>query len=214
MLKISICQLIHLKLLIWNVPSWSLEISQELQNWQLLVYSEWRYTYLMQSWVYLKLSKLWHAWNVKDAIVYSLIYSPVKRQRQTPTAILWHALTGPGYILLRISGGGKDSRCRSDCCGPEAEFYRQTHRYVQSFTQIHGRQWSTLSLSVYLSYLIQMDTYVNSSFGLVALQVGLYSLFTHAHGGKHLTNLLQQTTCWSYVYLCFRVGCSRDKYSL
>lgn len=43
------------------------------------------------------------------------------------------------------------------------------------------------------SHLVQMDTCVNRSFGLVALQVGVHSLFAHAHNGKHLTNLLKQS---------------------
>lgn len=42
-----------------------------------------------------------------------------------------------------------------------------------------------------VSHLVQMDTGVHGSFGLVALEVGLHSLLTHAHSGKHLSNLLQ-----------------------
>lgn len=48
---------------------------------------------------------------------------------------------------------------------------------------------ATIFLSV--SHLVQMDARVNSGFGLVALEVGIHSLFTHAHSGKHLSNLLQ-----------------------
>lgn len=50
---------------------------------------------------------------------------------------------------------------------------------------------ATTFLSV--SHLVQMYTRVNSRFGLVALKVGVDSLFTHAHSGKHLSNLLQRT---------------------
>lgn len=42
-----------------------------------------------------------------------------------------------------------------------------------------------------VSHLVQMDACVHGSFGLVALEVGLHSLLTHAHCGKHLSNLLQ-----------------------
>lgn len=42
-----------------------------------------------------------------------------------------------------------------------------------------------------VSHLVQVDTGVDGSFGLVALKVGVHSLFTHAHSGKHLSNLLQ-----------------------
>lgn len=42
-----------------------------------------------------------------------------------------------------------------------------------------------------VSHLVQMDAGVDGSFGLVASDVGLHSLLTHAHGGKHLSNLLQ-----------------------
>lgn len=48
---------------------------------------------------------------------------------------------------------------------------------------------ATSFLSV--SHLVQMDTRVNGSFGLVALKVGVHSLFTHANSGKHLTDVLQ-----------------------
>lgn len=44
-----------------------------------------------------------------------------------------------------------------------------------------------------VSHLVQMDTGVNSSFGLVAPNVGFHSLLTHTHGGKHLSNLLQHS---------------------
>lgn len=40
------------------------------------------------------------------------------------------------------------------------------------------------------SHLVQMDARVHGSFGLVALEVGLHSLLTHAHCGKHLSDLL------------------------
>lgn len=43
-----------------------------------------------------------------------------------------------------------------------------------------------------VSHLVQMDTGVNGSFGLVTLQVGIHSLLTHAHSGKHLADLLQK----------------------
>lgn len=36
-----------------------------------------------------------------------------------------------------------------------------------------------------------MDAGVDGSFGLAALQVGRHGLFTHAHGGKHLSNALK-----------------------
>lgn len=43
-----------------------------------------------------------------------------------------------------------------------------------------------------VSHLIQMDAGVDRSFGLVAFQVGAHRLLTHAHGGKHLTDVLQR----------------------
>lgn len=45
-----------------------------------------------------------------------------------------------------------------------------------------------------VSHLVQMDTRVHGSFGLVALQVGVHGLLTHAHGGKHLADLLTTHT--------------------
>lgn len=42
-----------------------------------------------------------------------------------------------------------------------------------------------------VSHLVQMDTGVDGSFGLVALQVRLHSLFTHANSGKHLSDILK-----------------------
>lgn len=42
-----------------------------------------------------------------------------------------------------------------------------------------------------VSHLVQMDAGVHGRFGLVALEVGLHSLLTHAHGGEHLADLLQ-----------------------
>lgn len=44
-----------------------------------------------------------------------------------------------------------------------------------------------------VSHLVQMDAGVDGSFGLVAPDIGLHSLLTHAHGGKHLSNLLQHS---------------------
>lgn len=41
------------------------------------------------------------------------------------------------------------------------------------------------------SHLVEVDAGVHRCFGLVALQVGLHRLLTHAHGGKHLSDLLQ-----------------------
>lgn len=41
------------------------------------------------------------------------------------------------------------------------------------------------------SHLVEVDAGVDSRFGLVALQVGFHRLLAHAHGGKHLSNLLQ-----------------------
>lgn len=40
------------------------------------------------------------------------------------------------------------------------------------------------------THLVQMDAGVNSSSGLVALQVGVDSLLTHSHGGIHFSNVL------------------------
>lgn len=45
--------------------------------------------------------------------------------------------------------------------------------------------------AVGVSHLVQMDTGVNGSFGLVAFKVGVHGLFAHAHGCKHLANILQ-----------------------
>lgn len=41
------------------------------------------------------------------------------------------------------------------------------------------------------SHLVEVDAGVDSRFGLVALQVGFHRLLAHAHGGKHLSDLLQ-----------------------
>lgn len=57
------------------------------------------------------------------------------------------------------------------------------------FLSVTQKLWRHSVLSV--SHLVQMDTGVNGSLGLVAFQVGLHSLFTHAHGGKHLPNILK-----------------------
>lgn len=42
-----------------------------------------------------------------------------------------------------------------------------------------------------VSHLVQMDAGVHGGLGLVAFEVGLHRLLTHAHGGEHLADLLQ-----------------------
>lgn len=54
-----------------------------------------------------------------------------------------------------------------------------------------------------LSYLIQIDTSVNCSFWLVALEEGLHCLVTHAHIGKVQSKFLRQT--WSPAAQGFNV---------
>lgn len=44
----------------------------------------------------------------------------------------------------------------------------------------------------FLSYLIQIDTSVDCSFGLVAPEEGPHSLLTHAHVGEVLAQLLRR----------------------
>lgn len=44
----------------------------------------------------------------------------------------------------------------------------------------------------FLSHLIQVDTRVDCSFGLVALEEGLHSLLTHAHVGEVLAQFLRR----------------------
>lgn len=44
----------------------------------------------------------------------------------------------------------------------------------------------------FLSHLIQVDTSVDCSFGLVALEEGLHSLLTHAHVGEVLAQFLRR----------------------
>lgn len=70
--------------------------------------------------------------------------------------------------------------------------------------QERGRQmWRTsvsacLLLGIFsLSHLIQVDTSVDCSFGLVALEEGLHSLLTHAHVGEVLAQFLRRRTMMS-----------------
>lgn len=50
----------------------------------------------------------------------------------------------------------------------------------------------SLFLVFFLSYLIQVDTSVDRSFGLVALEEGLHGLLTHAHVGEVLAQFLRR----------------------
>ena len=51
-----------------------------------------------------------------------------------------------------------------------------------------GEMWKTQAPA---SYLVQMNAGVDRSLGLIAFEIGIHGLFTHAYGDKHLSDFLQ-----------------------